>query len=227
LNTDVLESAISDPGFTEDLALSLLKRSDLPTTILELLSKKTLANSRKVRFALVAHPKTPRHISVTLLRQLFTFDLMRLALTPVVAPDLKVAAERALMDRLEKLTSGERLSLARRSSGAVASALLLDSDPRISNAALDNSRLTEALLTRAITAPRASAAFIRAVCDHAKWSLRRDVRAALLRTEKLPLSRALEYAHSFPPIQVREILQNSRLPGGIKARVLEELARKN
>ena len=226
-SNDALESTISDPSLTEDLALSVLKHSDLPATILEQLSKKAVATRRKVRFALVAHPKTPRHVSVNLLRQLFTFDLMRLVLTPLVAADLKVAAERALLDRLEKLTSGERLALARRLSGAIASALLLDSDPRICKAALDNNRLTEGLLTKAITTPKASAAFIHSVCDHAKWSLRRDVRAALLRTEKLPLSRALEYAHSFPPTQVREILQNSRLPGGIKARVLEELTRRS
>ncbi len=221
---EILQSIVSDPALSEDLALALLKRSDLPSNIIEQLSKKAIGMTRKIRFALVTNPKTPRHVSVTLVRQLFTFDLMKMALTPVVAADLKIAAKQALMDRLEAVSSGEKLSLARRSSGRVATALLLDPDPKVCRTALDNARLTEAHMTKAVTSPKASAAFIHAVCEHPKWSVRRDVRAALLRTEKLSLSKAVEYAQVLPPALVREILRNSRLPSGIKARVLEVIA---
>ncbi len=221
---EILQLIVSDPALSEDLALALLKRSDLPSNIIEQLSKKAVGKSRKVRFALVTNPKTPRHVSVTLVRQLFTFDLMKVALTPVVAADLKIAAEQALLDRLETVSSGEKLSLARRSSGRVAAALLLDPDPKVCRTALDNGRLTEAHMTKAVTAPKASAAFIHAVCEHSKWSVRRDVRAALLRTETLSLSKAVEYALVLPPALVREIMRNSRLPSGIKARVLEVIA---
>ena len=122
-----LTAAASDLGLTEDLALVLLKRADLPAQALEKLSKNgSVMKSRKVKLALVEHPKTPRHISVPTVRHLFTFDLMQVALTPVVPADIKMAAEESLINRLEKISQGERLSLAHRASGRVAAALLLD-----------------------------------------------------------------------------------------------------
>ena len=219
----VLKAAVSDPALTEDLALVLLKRAELPPELLEQLSKKTVIKGRKVKVALVSHPRAPRYVSVGLVRQMFTFDLMQVALTPMVPADVKKAAEEALLNRLETLTMGERLSLARRGSGRVAAALLPDTEGRICHAALDNSRLTEGHIIKALTAAKVRAGFVQAVCGHPKWSLRRDIRMALLRSEKLPLSNALAYARGFPATVVREILRSSNLPTHIKQRVLEAL----
>jgi len=207
---DVLKTAISDPSLTEALTLALLKRADIPPALLELLSTKSMVKSRKVRFALVAHSKTPRYVSIALVRQMFTFELMQVALTPVVPADVKIAAEEALLNRLETITCGERLSLARRASGRVAAALLLDADAGVCQAALDNPRLTEAHVSKALLAPEASAAFIYGVCAHSKWSLRREIHVALLRNEKTPLSRALECAQEFSPALLREIFCSCR-----------------
>ncbi len=131
-SADVMLAAASDPALTEDFALALLKRSDLPSEVLDRLSRNGgLMKSRKVRLALVEHPKTPRHISVPMVRHFFTFDLMQVALRPMVPADIKIVAEEALISRLEKVSAGERLSLARRASGRVAGALLLDSEVRV------------------------------------------------------------------------------------------------
>ena len=88
-------ASASDLSLTEDLALAWLKRSDLPAPDLERLSKNpSLAKSRKLKLALIEHPRTPRHLSLSLLRHLYTFDLMAVALMPVVAADIKVAVEK-------------------------------------------------------------------------------------------------------------------------------------
>jgi len=222
---DLLKAAAADPALTEDLALALLKRNDLPLEILEQLSKNSgVIKSRKLKLAIVRHPKTPRYVSMSMVRQLFTFDLMQVALTPMVPGDVRIAAEEALMNRLETISSGEKLSLARRASGRVAGSLLADAEPCVMHAALENARLTEALVIRALMSPPASAAFVRAVCDHSKWSLRHEIRVALLRNEKTPLWRAVEFARTLPAALVREILQSSRLPANIKSRVMKELA---
>src|SRR5690349_25179970 len=87
---EVLVNAASHTSLNEDLALTLLKRTDLPGDALERLSKNAAAmKSRKVKLALVEHPKTPRHVSLPLVRHLFTFDLMQVALTPDVPADVK------------------------------------------------------------------------------------------------------------------------------------------
>jgi hypothetical protein len=219
-----LITAASDPALTEDLALVLLKRGDLPAQALDQLSKKGgVMKSRKVNLAVVEHPRTPRHISIPMVRHLFTFDLMQVALAPAVPADIKMVAEESLINRLEKISQGERLSLAHRASGRVAAALLLDPEPRVIHAALENSRLTESAIIKALMRHATPVAFVVAVCHHPKWSPRREVRIALLRNEKTPLTRALEFARSLPAAMVREILHGSRLPAGTKASLLKDV----
>jgi len=234
---DLLHTA-ADPALTEDLALALLKRSDLPPEVLEQLAKNANAlKSRKVKIALASHPNTPRHVSVPLARQFYTFDLMKVALSPRVPADVKVAVNDVLISRLNTVTIGERLTLARRASGRVAAALLLDveigdgkitdaktaaRETRVMQTALENPRLTEALVINSVLRPAASAALVHAVAQHAKWSCRREIRAALLRTEHLSLARALEFSREIPAPLLREVLASSRLPAQIKGQLLRQ-----
>jgi hypothetical protein len=219
-NLDLVNPAPAavDPSPNEDAALALLGRADLEGGPIEKLSKKSVATtSRKVKLAIIRHPKTPRYVSLSLIRKLFTFDLMEVALTPEVAGDLKMAAEEALVNRLETISAGEKLSLARRASGRVASALLLNTEPRIMTAALENPRLTDVLVTRTLLSQGASLALVRTVCSHPKWSLRREIRIALLSNEHTPPEHAIEFARSLPNDVVREILGNSNLSETVKA----------
>ena len=179
---DVLNVVAADPSLTLDLALALLKRRDLPAQVVEQLGKNSgLMKSRKLKLALVEHPRTPRHLSLTMVRHLFTFDLMKVSLTPGAPADIRIAADEALANRLKKISMGERLSLARRASERIARALLLDSETRIVRAELENSRLTEASIIKALMRRSSSAAFVEAVSRHSKWSPRREIRMALLR----------------------------------------------
>jgi hypothetical protein len=223
---EVLERAAADSGLSQDFALALLKRVDLPASAIVSLSKNDVVmRIRKVRLALIAHPKAPRHIALPLLRHLYTFDLMYMALTPVVPADIKKAAEEVLLTRLEKISIGEKLSLARRASGRVAEQLLLQKEPRIIDAALENSRMTETSIVKAVVKTEASPALIHAVCHHQKWSQRRDVRIALLRNEKTPLARALEFAQSLSVPTLQQTLKKSALPSGVKKCLLNSKAK--
>ncbi|HTZ95021.1 MAG TPA: hypothetical protein VMB18_01405 [Terriglobales bacterium] len=220
---DELKGTASDPALTEDLALAFLKRNDLSAETFEQLSKNSaVCKSRKVRLAVVCHPKAPRYVSMMLLRQLFTFDLMRVGFTPAVPGDVKLAAEEVLIKRMEAISSGEKISLARRATGRIAGVLLSDAEPRVMRTALENGRLTDTLVIRALTRPKSSAELVHAVCHHPKWSLRREVRIALLRNEHTPPSRALEFSRSLPLPLLKEILQNSRLPRDLKSNVLQQ-----
>lgn len=221
IREDLLRVA-SDPTLTADLALALLQRADLPGEVIEELSKnRTLLKLRKVKIALASHAQAPRHVSVPLIRQLYTFDLMKVALLPVVPADVKRTAEETLLGRLKTITFGERLTLARQASGRIAG-VLLDGEERIMCAALENVRLTEASIVQAVLKPEASSALIQAVAQHAKWSRRKDVQVALLRTEYLSLARAMAFARGISPERLREILQSSRLSTRIKNQLLRE-----
>lgn len=213
----------ADPALTADLALAAIKDRNLLSEAIEQISRNAaVMKSRKVRVAVAAHPRAPRRIALRLVRELYTFDLMQFSLIPAVAADLKRVADELLVARLASITLGERIALARRSSAMVAAALLLDKESRVWQTALENARLSEAAIVKALLRPAATPAFVKAVCHHAKWSVRPEIRMALLRNEYTPLARALEFARRLPPAQLRDILHASRLPEKIKSYLRKE-----
>jgi hypothetical protein len=204
-------------SLTEDLALAQLADRDLSPDALEQISQNsTLMKSRKVRLALASHPRTPRRIALRLIRELYTFELMKFALMPAAAADLRRVADELLLSRLPSITLGERISLARRSSELVAGALLLDKETPVWQAALDNARLTESAVVKALQRSNATMGLVSAVCHHAMWAVRPEIRIALLRNQHTPLAKALEFARRLPHAQLRDILHASRLPEATK-----------
>src|SRR2546421_11044220 len=80
---ELMKLAAQHPELTEDLALSFLARRDLAPSAIEALSKRgDLLKHRKVSVTIAGHPKAPRHIALPIVRRLFTFALMQLALSP-------------------------------------------------------------------------------------------------------------------------------------------------
>jgi hypothetical protein len=205
-------------ALTEDIALAQLKDGDLTADAIAQITQNTgLMKSRKVHLAIAAHARTPRRIALRLIREIYTFELMKFALTPTAAADLKRIADELLISRLAGITLGERITLARRSSERVAGALLLDREMRVWQTALENPRLTEVVLVRALQRTGGSSAFVEAVSHHAKWSVRSEVQIALLRNAHTPLAAAIKFARRVSPRQLRDILHTSRLPEKVKS----------
>ncbi|MGH9509104.1 MAG: hypothetical protein ACRD2M_04140, partial [Terriglobales bacterium] len=214
----------ADPRLTEDLALALLARRDLARAAIEDLTKNATAmKSRPVINALVRHPRAPRHVSIPIVGHLYTFELMHLALTPGAPADVKMAAEEALVMRLDTIASGERLSLAKQSSGRVAAALLVDEETRVIIAALDNPQMTEAWIVKTLRSEKAPQTLVELVCRHRKWSVREEVRLALLRNVNTPLGRILQIAQSLPTSALRDALRDAPLKASVKMYLFKEL----
>lgn len=241
-------------GISESAVLARLQLPDLPGEALERLAKDaSTIKTRKIKIALVCHPHTPRHVSVPLARTLYTFELVKVALSPTVLPDIKVAIDDILISRLKSITLGERLTLARRATARVAAALLVDveadegktstaitdggaeeigrrqkrnAEPslylRVMRTALENKRLTEALVISTVLRPQAGASLVNVVARHAKWSKRSAVRAALLRSEHLSLASAIEFSREIPSPQLNELMATSRLPDRIRNHLIRD-----
>ncbi len=209
---EIVTAVAADARLTEDLALALLNRRDLPREALEALNKNgRLAKQRKVRLALVAHPRTPRHVSVPTIRNIHTFELMQVALQPAVPPDVKRAAEEVLIGRLSAIASGERLTLAKQGSGRIAAALLVDKEERVMQAALGNPHMTEVWIVKALKAETGTELLAPAVSRHQKWSYRNEVKAALLGNKHTPPARLIQLAGELPVNLIKEVLRNGRL----------------
>jgi hypothetical protein len=212
----------------EDLALALLTRRDLPSSAIEALANnRAVAQRRRVQLEIVRHPRAPRHISLPILRRLYTFELMQVALSPSVATDLKMAAEDTLISRLETVSSGEKLTLARRGSTRIAASLLLDPDTRIAETALTNPYLTEACIVKALMKDDSLPGLAERVADHPTWSLRIEVQTALLECGKLPFARLQQLVRTLASRTLQTALSQSRLPALARAAALDELNRRS
>ncbi len=228
LDLEVLRGVAASARLTEDLALALLARRDLPHQVIVDLSKNgAVMKHRKVIVAVVSLSRTPRHVSLPIIRHLYTFELMQIALTPGVAADLKMNIEEALIARMESISAGERLTLAKRGSTRIAAALLADADERVMQAALENPFMTEAWVVKALMRDDAPAPLVLAVARHPKWSVRRDVQLALLRNDKTPLARVLAIADKLPTQLLRDVLHHSRLEANVKTYLHELLDRRS
>jgi hypothetical protein len=205
--------AASPSQFSEDEALAIVHMADVTADTLAQLARNSGAlKSRKVVFALATHPRTPRHVSIPLLRRMFTFDLVKVALTPTVAADIKRAAEEQIVVRIESLSTGEKITLGRRGPGRIAAALLAENDGRIVSVALDNGRLVEPAVVAALMRLDAPRILFELVSKHSKWSQRYEVQLGLLKTEKTPLEHVIKFAAHFSQEVLREIVPETRRP---------------
>lgn len=223
---DLIDAA-ADRSLSEDLTLKLLNHRGLPPRALELLAKNPSAmKHRSVLTSIVIHPKTPRFVSLPIANRLFAFELLRISVLPTVAADVKLAADNAIIARLESISSGERIALARQGSTRLAGALLNDAEPRIIEAALDNPRMTEIGIVKALKVEQVSQSLIALVCEHEKWSLRTEIQVEVLKAAHTPLAKAIVVAEKLPPATVTDVLRNSRLPAHVRAYLLEMKVRR-
>jgi hypothetical protein len=208
-----LLAAAKHSALTEDLALTILRRRDLQASVLEAIARNhSVIKQRKVLVSVAEHQYTPRHISLPLLRRLFTFELMQVALGPSVLADVKRVAEEVLVAKLGTLSLGERITLARRASPKVAGALLLHREPSVIEAALQNPRITEASIVKSLARSEIPAPLLAMLAAHSKWSVRREIQIGILRRPEASDSLALRIAAKLPKRALHEVLTQYRLP---------------
>jgi hypothetical protein len=214
---EVLIALAHNPHLQERDLLRLLERGDLPQEVVrELANHPEAQHKYKVRFALARHPKTPRLVSLPILKFLYLFDLVRLTQTPAVPTDLKIIAEETILKKLEGVPRGEKISLARRGTGRLAASLLVSADPELTRAALENPYLTEGHLLKVLTRENLPPAAVELLAQHERWSLRYYVRLALIRNPLTPLARVLAFLPEMAVIDLREICLDHRMPGPVR-----------
>jgi hypothetical protein len=203
---DVLLALLDNPALDETQLCMLLERKNLPEEILEEVARrKPLLKSYRVKRALAFHPRTPRLISLRLLRDLYLMDLVQVTLTPGVSAELKLNAEDQLLARLPQLPLGQKITLARRGPGRVAGALLAEGHQQIAAVVLDNPNITEAQILKVLSREKLLAPVIPAIFQHRKWSTTYNVRIALVRHPATPLATILAYLPELTVSDLREL----------------------
>ena len=173
----------------EDEVLAILENPFITPTICQKIAQtQRLTAFYSVRSRLVAHKQTPLAHAVKLIHYLYWPDLVRLSVEVKVPAPVRRAIDTILVNRVDKLTLGERITSARRCSHALITAFLFDSDPKVFEALLVNQRLREDDVLVVANSDRASAAQLQLIAGDRKWSYRYSVRKALVLNPLTPRS---------------------------------------
>ncbi|GFO54488.1 hypothetical protein GMSM_14950 [Geomonas sp. Red276] len=185
---EVAANVLRNPGLSEDHLLALLKRRNLPESLVKALARHPLVTgSRRLTIAVAAHPSTPAHVLSSILPQLFLFELVALLHIPGAPADMKYAVERVILAKIPETELGNKITLARRGTAAILDALIKGGDPRLVEAVLDNPKLKEATLYTFLGSGAATAETISAIARHPRWKSRPNLRTALLKNRKTPI----------------------------------------
>src|SRR5204863_4865483 len=226
-SADVLLALLDNPALDETQVCLLLERKDLPGEILEEIARrKALLKSYRVKRALAFRPRTPRLVSLRLLRDLYLMDLVQVAILPGVSAELKRNAEDQLLARLPQLPLGQKITLARRGPARVAGALLAEGHEQVVSIVLDNPYMTEAQILRALSREKPPTSMIPAIVHHHKWSITYNVRLALVRHPSAPLATILSYLPELTVSDLRELAAPGIVPESLRKYLQAEVQRR-
>jgi hypothetical protein len=213
---DVLLAALRNPALDQQHVLALLKRRTIAQVISAIYTCKRLIEAHSVKFALVAHPDTPVHIAQTLLPLLYIFDLLKLCLIPGISADLRLAAERRIVQQIPAQPLGNKLTLARRGTATIVDALLREGILTIVEACLDNPHLKEGALYQFLTSFKANAEAIAMIARNNRWKNRPNIRLAILKNPHTPLPSFTSLLPGLQPATRRDLLASPRLTSAQK-----------
>ncbi len=187
-----LERVMDDVSMLlEDEALAILENPYVTPRICSAIAQsQRLAAFYSVRLKLVAHRQTPLPHAVKFVHYLYWFDLLRLSRDVRIPTPVRRAIETLLLNGVDKLSLGERISSARGCSSALIRVFLFDPHPKVFEALLVNSRLREDDLLLLANSDRATKEQLQMIADDPRWSYRYPIRKALVLNPHTPRSAA-------------------------------------
>lgn len=210
---EILHALLKNVFLHEEHVLQLLKRRELPTSLLKALSQHKLSQHHRVIMALLSHPSLPANLNQSLLSQLHLFELVNLCYQPGQSTDLRMAAEHAIIQRLPLAPLGNRITLARRATAPILAALLKEGQAQVVEACLANPRLQEAALFQFLGSSSARADTISQIARHPRWSQRRNLRLAILKNSHTPRVWYLQFLPKLSVTEARNLLHAPQLSG--------------
>ncbi len=223
-----LEQVMEDVAMLlEDEALAILENPYVtPRMLSQIAQSQRLAAYYNVRLRLVAHRQTPQAHAVKFVHYLYWFDLLRLSVDVRVPAPVRRAIDTQLVNRIDKLSLGERVSSARRCGTTLIRAFLFDPHPRVFESLLVNPRLREDDLMILTVSEKATPEQLRMIANDPKWSYRYAIRKALVLNPRTPRSSAASQLRYLSKRDLRQLHANPDLSLFLK-KCIERLQEKN
>ena len=161
-----------------------------------LLSFRHLVGRQEIKSALCRDHRMPQATAMRFVSGLFWRDLMEIARDRRISPAVRQVAEKYLVQRLPRLSTGEKVALARRATPVVLVELRRDPSPRVIQAMLDSPLLTEEGVLILVSDRQIHPKMLQLVADTPRWGTRYEIRVGLSRNPRTPfgvLSALLEF----------------------------------
>jgi len=217
-------STIRNKSLSEDMALFIAKRRNVPAEALGFLANDVrFRDSLSLKLALCRNPKTPQRIVFSLLKFLRIFDLGDLSRDRVVPITVRQKIELMIAEKAPSLPTGVKVALTKRSSATIILFLMEHGERTVIRACLDSPVITEAHLCAVINGPLVNPVLIRLISEHLKWSLRYQIRYALIRNFHTPLIHVTRFIPKMKTHDLRELYSFDRLSASVKTYIYSEL----
>jgi hypothetical protein len=204
---EALESAPRD----RILFAAVLRRA-VPLRCLEVLaSTPPWSEDQRLMGSVVLSPRVSRALALKLVGSLFWRDLADVAASPRVTAAARVRAEALLLDHMEDLRLGDRITLAKIATAPVLARLLDDADGRVVEAALINGRLREEDLAGALRRDTVTRALIEGISSSPRWRDRYSLRLAIVLQPSSPLAVALAQMTALLPRDLERVAADEGL----------------
>lgn len=191
---EYLQGALENPALSTQHVVLLLRNRGADEVVLKRIAGEgKWTKSYQVKSGLVMHPKTPNPTSLHLVRYLYWKDLASVAKDPFLFPPLKRTAEKILSEKLGEMALGEKITLARTCGRGLVPRFLEESQLKVLEALLWNNKVTSSDVLASINKINSRQQVLEAIGHHPRWNTRRDIRIALLRNPRTPLSVSLGF----------------------------------
>jgi hypothetical protein len=207
-----------------DEAVELLRnRAATSAVLVRVGGTRAWTRSYEVKKGLVRHARTPSSLARTFLPHLLWKDLADIADDPRAQASLRHRAGEVLSRRVEEMSLGEKISLARRARRGVIETLRASREPGVLKALLSNPRLVESDAVLLATDERAPRDVLSHLASHPSWSARYQVRISLVGNPHTPIPAALRLLEALPRRDLERIAQDDAVPKIVRVRAERRL----
>jgi hypothetical protein len=210
---EFLAGAVENPELTRrEMLLLLRNRQAAPDVLRRIADDTTWLRYYELKRALALHPRTPLNVARKLVPYLYWKELVEVTTTPHVNPVVRRQAERILAARIDDLSEGERVALARRASRGVIGVLIASGVSRVLRSLLGNPRLIESDVARIAARSQAPPDVLAHLVGDPRWGCRRSVRLALIKNPRTPAQAALGALRGLSATDLRRLSRDIATP---------------
>jgi len=220
----VLDEVLEHPDIKENIIVLLLRNPYISSsTIMKISENKVWMQSLRIQAEIVNNPKTPQSLSLELLPNLHSMDLLKTAKNNRISPFIRRKAEITLLEKMRKMPIGEKVNIARRATIYMLKTIAQDKNLKVLKALAENPVCTEQIICQAVSREDVPQEFFEYLMQHFKWKNRYYVKLLIVKSPCSPIKLVLKLLEDLKKHDLIELSKDEKQPDVILKRIREIL----